>query len=55
MDYLSNKYDLTLKEYTHTSSLSSDFHIYGLYWDENRLYTYIDTPSNIVLDVDLKS
>jgi beta-glucanase (GH16 family) len=55
MDYLTNKYDLTHKEYTHSSSLNSDFHIYGLYWDENRLYTYIDTPSNIVLDVDLKS
>lgn len=55
LDFTTNKYEQTHKEYKHTASLSDDFHIYGLYWDENRLYTYFDTPSNIVLDVDMKT
>ncbi len=33
--------------------LSDDFHVYGLHWTADRLYTYIDDPSNIVLDVDM--
>jgi len=34
--------------------LDNEFHTYGLFWNEDRLYTYLDTPSNIVLDVDFK-
>jgi hypothetical protein len=47
-----NKFQLTHKDYKHSESLGNDFHIYGLYWDENGLYTYLDDPSNKVLDVD---
>lgn len=35
--------------------MNDDFHVYGLYWDEDRLYTYFDDPSNVVLDVDFAS
>lgn len=55
LDYTTNKFEMTHKEYKHSSSLNDDFHIYGLYWDENRLYTYFDSQTNIVLDVDMKS
>ena len=33
--------------------MSDDFHVYGLHWTKDRLYTYIDDPSNVVLDVDM--
>lgn len=36
-------------------SLSDDFHVYGLYWDESILYTYFDDDSNRVLEVDFSS
>mmetsp|Transcript_19459 Transcript_19459/g.19470 ORF Transcript_19459/g.19470 Transcript_19459/m.19470 type:complete len:314 (+) Transcript_19459:119-1060(+) len=52
-DWANNKYPLTHKEYNNPTSLADDFHIYGLYWSKDRLYTYFDTPSNIVLDVDM--
>lgn len=48
----SNKYELTTEQYTNTESLADDFHIYGLIWTEDRITTYIDTPDNVVLDVD---
>jgi len=51
-DWSTNKYILTHKEYTHAQSLGDEFHVYGLYWDENQLYTYLDTPDNKVLEVD---
>jgi len=51
-DYSTNKYVLTHEDFTHSVGLDQDFHTYGLYWDENRLYTYLDTPDNKVLDVD---
>ena len=51
-DYSTNRYPMTHKEFLYQGSLDDEFHTYGLYWDENRLYTYLDTPSNIVLDVD---
>ena len=51
-DYSQNKYTLTHAVYNHPSSLASAFHVYGLYWDQNGLYTYIDDPSNKVLNVD---
>lgn len=49
-----NKYSLTHADYKHTESLGNAFHIYGLYWDENGLYTYLDTQDNKILNVDFK-
>ncbi len=43
----------TTSVYSHPTPLSDDFHIYGLHWTKDRLYTYIDDPSNVVLDVDM--
>ncbi len=41
-----NKYEKTHAEYASPNgSLADDFHVYGLYWDENGLYTYIDDDS----------
>jgi len=34
-----------------TGDLHEDFHIYGLYWSETEMYSYIDTPENKVLDL----
>jgi beta-glucanase (GH16 family) len=54
-DFFTNQFEKTHKVYTHTNGdLADDFHTYGLYWDQDRLYTYIDDPSNIVLDVNIK-
>ncbi|CDW75132.1 beta--glucan-binding [Stylonychia lemnae] len=50
-----NRYPLTHKDYKHSTTLTSDFHTYGLYWDENGLYTYFDDPSHKVLEVDFKT
>lgn len=47
-----NKYELTTKQYVHDSDLSDDFHTYGLIWTDSKIQTYIDDPSNIVLDVE---
>lgn len=47
-----NRFSLTHKDYKHTASLGDDFHTYGLYWDANGLYTYLDDPNNKVLSVD---
>jgi hypothetical protein len=52
-DWTSNRYELTTQQYTHTSDLSDDFHIYGLVWTNTRIQTYLDDPTNVVLDVDL--
>jgi len=46
---------LTHAEYKHTESLSNDMHVYGLLWTPERLITYIDDESNVVLDVDMSS
>jgi beta-glucanase (GH16 family) len=51
-DWAHNQYQKTHQVYNNAQSLASDFHIYGLYWDQNGLYTYFDTPSNKVLSVD---
>lgn len=51
-DWSQNRYPLTHQEYTHSSSLADEFHVYGLYWDADQLFTYIDSPSNVVLKVD---
>ena len=50
-----NGYELTTEQYTHPTSLADDFHIYGLMWTKDRIFTYIDDESNIVLDVDTSS
>jgi beta-glucanase (GH16 family) len=51
-DWAHNQYMKTHQTYTHTESLTTDFHTYGLYWDENQLYTYFDNDANKVLQVD---
>jgi len=33
-------------------TFADDFHVFGLYWDENQLYTYVDSESTKVLEVD---
>lgn len=53
-DWTQNRFDTTQQDYFHDNGrLCDDFHTYGLYWSEDRIYTYIDDPSNIVLDVDM--
>ena len=47
-----NRYELTHAEYAHSEGLDKEFHTYGLYWDENGLYTYFDDESQKVLQVD---
>lgn len=45
-------YELTTAQYCMSSgNLNNDFHIYGLVWNEDGIYTYIDDDSNKVLDV----
>lgn len=40
------------KQYTAPSgTLADDFHVYGLFWNETHMQTYIDEPSNVVLSV----
>jgi hypothetical protein len=51
-DWTHNEYDLTHAEYKHTEDLSAEFHVYGMYWDEDQLYTYFDDESNKILQVD---
>lgn len=29
---------------------TDDFHVYGLYWDKNRIYTYLDNEDNKIID-----
>jgi|Transcript_13401 beta-glucanase (GH16 family) len=41
-------------EYTlENETFSDDFHIIGLYWDENQIYTYVDDDSNRVLNLQI--
>ena len=46
-------YKLTHRTHTSTNAttLVNAFHTYGLYWDDTRLYTYFDDPSNIVMEI----
>lgn len=30
---------------------SDEFHVFGLYWDEDQLYTYLDDPKNVVFSI----
>ena len=48
-------FELTHADYTHTESLADAMHTYGLVWTEDRIFTYIDDESNVVLDVDTSS
>lgn len=41
-DFFTNQYNRTHKHFTNGAPLSADFHVYGLYWDANKLYSYID-------------
>jgi beta-glucanase (GH16 family) len=51
-DFFTNQYAKTHAEYKLASGLlSDDFHTYGLYWDDKQIYTYIDSESNKVLQV----
>ena len=38
---IQNRYILTHVDYHHSAKLSDEFHTYGLYWSEDRLYTYV--------------
>jgi beta-glucanase (GH16 family) len=52
--YAENGYALTHKKYKlERGELSDDYHIYGMYWDKKKLVTYIDSPSNVVLNVSM--
>jgi beta-glucanase (GH16 family) len=53
VDWSQNRFGLTHAVYKHPESLSEDFHIYGLVWTAERLYTYINDPENIVYEIDL--
>lgn len=45
-------YEMTHETYTlPKGTLADDYHIYGLSWNETQLFTYIDTPDNVVLSV----
>lgn len=46
-------YELTHEEYclSDGKTLNEDFHTYGLYWNDQGLYTYIDDESNKVLNL----
>ena len=48
-----DRWDLTHADYIQEESLADAMHIYGLLWTPERLPTYLDTPDNIVLDVDM--
>ena len=50
-----NRYELTHSEYKHSESLANGMHVYGLVWTPDRLFTYIDDESNVVLDVDMST
>ncbi|OMJ79348.1 hypothetical protein SteCoe_20641 [Stentor coeruleus] len=51
-DWADNRYEMTHSVYNNPTSLGDDYHIYGLYWNSDKLFTYIDDPSNVVLNVD---
>jgi beta-glucanase (GH16 family) len=54
-DFFGNRFPLTSKEYKNPRGLlSDDFHTYGLEWTSESIKTYIDDPSNVVLEVPLK-
>jgi len=45
-------YEMTHKEYKLPSGNFNDaFHTFGLYWDPTGMFTYLDSPTNRILDV----
>lgn len=46
-------FDVAHADYVHPTSLGDEFHTYGLLWTKDRIQTYIDDPSNLVLDFDM--
>lgn len=46
-----NPWDIFHEEYVLTdgTDFADDYHIFGLYWDEDEIYTYVDTDENKVL------
>lgn len=51
-DASKNQFLKTHAFYTHPNgTLADDFHVYGMYWDEEQFYTYIDDDSKRVLQV----
>ena len=48
-----DKYSMTHAEYKLPTgkTFSDDFHVFGLYWDKDEMYTYLDTTDNVVLKV----
>ena len=44
---------MTRKEFTYSEGLDKEWHTYGLYWSKDRIFTYFDDESNVVLDVDI--
>lgn len=39
------------KELEKSKSFADEFHIFGLYWDEYEMYTYLDTPDQVIARV----
>lgn len=53
-DFFQNRYKMTHQQYDLPSgTFNDDFHIFGLHWTEDRIYTYLDDDSNKVLDVNI--
>lgn len=53
-DFFQNRFLMTHKQYDLPSgTFNDDFHIFGLYWGEDKIYTYLDTDSNRILEVDI--
>jgi len=47
-----NGYEKTHQEYKAPSGdFGSDFHVFGMSWDKNGLYTYMDDEKNVILNV----
>ena len=51
-DFFQNRFPLTHKQYDLPSgTFNDDFHTFGLSWTKDRIFTYLDDPSNVILDV----
>jgi len=52
--YPDDPYQLTTAQYCSSEAgLDEEFHTYGLVWNEEEMYTYIDSESNKVLDLSI--
>lgn len=52
-DWRNDNWEPFHAEYTNPTSLGDEFHTYGLIWTEDRIQTYFDEPTNLVLDIDM--